>query len=143
MKHDMTQSLLLENSLQSTSTVATAYPNAKGDHRADAPLKVTGNARYTADHAWDNLAHAVLVTSPIACGRVASINAEAARRSPGFLGVVSHENCSELRGLAGRRINANPNEPLEVLSQSNIDVVEGVGVWLAGPEANSNMEPFL
>ncbi|NTE48133.1 xanthine dehydrogenase family protein molybdopterin-binding subunit [Agrobacterium pusense] len=112
MKHDMTQSLLLENSLQSTSTVATAYPNAKGDHRADAPLKVTGNARYTADHAWDNLAHAVLVTSPIACGRVASINAEAARRSPGFLGVVSHENCSELRGLPLPEWPVSPEEIL-------------------------------
>ena len=50
---------------------------------------------------------------------------------------------SRLLSLAGRRINANPNEPLEVLSQSNIDVVEGVGVWLAGPEVDSNMEPFL
>jgi xanthine dehydrogenase YagR molybdenum-binding subunit len=66
--------------------------------RVDAPLKVTGAAKYTADHQLDHLVHAVLVTSAIAAGRIDSIEVEAALKSPGVLGVISHLNAAEFRG---------------------------------------------
>jgi len=69
--------------------------------RVDAPLKVTGAAKYTADHRPEGLVHAVLVCSPIASGRIVSIDVESALRQPGVLGVVSHLNATELRGITG------------------------------------------
>lgn len=80
--------------------------------RVDAPLKVTGRAKYTADFQPEGLAHAVLVCSPIACGTIVSIDVEAAERSPGVLGIVSHLNVAELRGAPPP---AWPSEPEEML----------------------------
>lgn len=59
--------------------------------RIDGRLKVTGEARYPADVPLSNLAHAVLVTSAVACGRVARIRDEAARAVPGVIDVLSHD----------------------------------------------------
>ncbi len=44
--------------------------------RTDGLLKVTGEARYAAEFPEARLAHAVLVTSTIARGTIASIDAE-------------------------------------------------------------------
>ena len=51
--------------------------------RVDGPLKVTGKATYTADQNIPNLAYAVLVTSAIAKGTIASMDTRAAEREPG------------------------------------------------------------
>lgn len=59
--------------------------------RVDARLKVTGEARYPADEPLGNLAHAVLVTSPVACGRVARVRDAEARAVPGVIDVLSYE----------------------------------------------------
>lgn len=58
--------------------------------RVDGRLKVTGQAVYTADWRIPNLAHAVLVTSRIAAGRIASIDTKAATRLPGVIAVLTH-----------------------------------------------------
>jgi xanthine dehydrogenase YagR molybdenum-binding subunit len=65
--------------------------------RVDGRLKVTGRARYTTEHPVPNVAHAVLVTSAIARGRIASIDAGGATRLPGVLAVMTHENAPKLR----------------------------------------------
>lgn len=80
--------------------------------RADARFKVTGAAKYTADHQPVGVAHAVLVCSPIAAGRVASIDVERALRQPGVLGVVSHLNAANLRGAPAP---VWPDRPEELL----------------------------
>ncbi|TCP31401.1 xanthine dehydrogenase family protein molybdopterin-binding subunit [Sphingomonas sp. BK235] len=80
--------------------------------RVDAPLKVTGTATYTADHYPEGLAHAVLVCSPIASGRIVSIDVERTLAQPGVLGVVSHLNVSALRGAPPP---AWPEQPEELL----------------------------
>lgn len=59
--------------------------------RIDGRLKVTGEARYPADVPLSGLAHGVLVTSSVACGRVARIRDEEARAVPGVIDVVSYE----------------------------------------------------
>src|SRR3546814_19737379 len=59
--------------------------------RVDGRLKVTGEARYPADVPLSNLAHAVLVTSSTACGRVARVHDEAARKVPGVIDVIRSE----------------------------------------------------
>ncbi|MDP9171202.1 MAG: hypothetical protein M3N54_11335 [Acidobacteriota bacterium] len=60
--------------------------------RVDGRLKVTGRATYTADWNIPNVAHAVLVTSAIAKGTIASINTSAAEQVPGVLAVLTHKN---------------------------------------------------
>ena len=47
-------------------------------NRVDGRLKVTGGARYAAEYAIANVAHAVIVTSTIAKGRVLSMDIGAA-----------------------------------------------------------------
>ncbi|MGW0658295.1 xanthine dehydrogenase family protein molybdopterin-binding subunit [Streptodolium elevatio] len=55
--------------------------------RTDGPTKVTGTARYTADIGLPDLAHAVLVQSTIAKGRITAMDTVAAESAPGVLAV--------------------------------------------------------
>src|SRR5678816_1004882 len=64
--------------------------------RVDGRLKVTGGARYAAEFKVANLAHAVLVMSTIASGRIRSIDTKAALSAPGVLAVITHENAPRL-----------------------------------------------
>jgi xanthine dehydrogenase YagR molybdenum-binding subunit len=64
--------------------------------RIDGHDKVVGDARYGAEIPLEGLVHAVLVTSTIARGRVSRIDTGAAERSPGVLGVFTHENLPRL-----------------------------------------------
>jgi len=60
--------------------------------RLDGRLKVTGRARYTADIPLVGLAHAAIVHSTIANGRIISIDTAAAEKTPGVLAVFTHRN---------------------------------------------------
>ncbi|MFJ8741085.1 xanthine dehydrogenase family protein molybdopterin-binding subunit [Embleya sp. NPDC127516] len=55
--------------------------------RVDGPVKVTGTAIYTGDVALPDLAHAVLVQSTIAKGRITGTDIAAAETAPGVLAV--------------------------------------------------------
>ncbi|MGH7736857.1 MAG: xanthine dehydrogenase family protein molybdopterin-binding subunit [Candidatus Tyrphobacter sp.] len=79
-----------------------------GARRADGPQKVTGAARYAGDFAPRGTAHAVLVTSAIASGRIRSIDAAAALRESGVLAVLTHENAP--------RVNAEGTDQFFALS---------------------------
>ena len=60
--------------------------------RIDGRAKVTGTAAYAADNRADRMAFGSIVGATIARGRVAGIDANAARRMPGVLLVMTHEN---------------------------------------------------
>ena len=64
--------------------------------RVDGRLKVTGRATYAAEHNIPNVAHAVLIVSPVAKGRIASIDTRTAERVPGVLTVMTHLNTPKL-----------------------------------------------
>lgn len=64
--------------------------------RVDGPLKVTGGAKYVAEIAPPNLAHAVMVGSTIAAGHIREIDPSAALSLPGVLAVLTHENFPKL-----------------------------------------------
>jgi xanthine dehydrogenase YagR molybdenum-binding subunit len=59
--------------------------------RIDGRAKVTGAARYGSDEAVANAAHAYLITSAIARGRVIGFELEAARRVPGLIDILTHD----------------------------------------------------
>src|SRR5262249_52133548 len=70
-----------------------------GGARVDARPKVTGEARYAADIAIDNVAYAALVTSAIAKGRIAKLGLDAARDVPGVLDILSYRDAKVLKRL--------------------------------------------
>ena len=68
--------------------------------RIDGPLKVTGQARYAAEHPTPSLAHGVVVNSTIAKGRIERIAVEAALAAPGVIDVLTHLHRPKMRSMA-------------------------------------------
>jgi xanthine dehydrogenase YagR molybdenum-binding subunit len=64
--------------------------------RVDGRAKVTGAARYAAEHSLPGLLHAVLVTSSIAHGRIATIHTSRAEKMRGVALVMTHLNAPRL-----------------------------------------------
>ena len=64
--------------------------------RIDARAKVTGEAAYAAEIPVANVAHAVIVGSTVARGRVRSVDSRQARRVPGVIAVLTPESAPRL-----------------------------------------------
>ncbi|WP_411035998.1 xanthine dehydrogenase family protein molybdopterin-binding subunit [Shinella sp. BYT-45] len=60
--------------------------------RIDGPLKVTGQARYAAEHFAPGMLFGHVVLSTIATGRILDIDTAAADRFPGLVKIYTHEN---------------------------------------------------
>jgi len=75
---------------------ATTSSVGKPLDRVDGRRKITGQAAYAAEARHPSLAHAVVVQSTIASGRILAIDSAAARRAPGVLAVLTHENAPKL-----------------------------------------------
>src|SRR6266487_324722 len=84
-----------------------------GVDRVDGPRKVTGSAPYPNDVSFPNLAHAALVRSTIAAGRIRRIATGLAEAAPGVLAVISHENAPKLERGPATRIGPQPPPPLQ------------------------------
>jgi xanthine dehydrogenase YagR molybdenum-binding subunit len=67
--------------------------------RLDGRAKVTGQARYAAEHHAPDLAHGVVVCSTIAKGRIVGFELDAALNVPGVLDVITHQNRPKMRSL--------------------------------------------
>jgi xanthine dehydrogenase YagR molybdenum-binding subunit len=70
----------------------TASPLGTPINRVDGRAKVTGQARYAAEHRVPDLAHGWVVSSDVAAGRIVRIDATEALALPGVLQVFTHEN---------------------------------------------------
>ena len=66
--------------------------------RVDGRAKVTGAAKYAAEFNAPGLAHGSVVTSTIAKGRIARIDASEALRVDGVIDVLTHENRPRMAG---------------------------------------------
>ena len=75
--------------------------------RLDGPLKVAGAARFAAEVKLPDLAHAALLYSTIAKGRVTSIDVSAAEQAPGVIAVLTHRNMPRMGRLP--RLIADPD----------------------------------
>lgn len=67
--------------------------------RIDGLAKVTGTARYAAEHQSPDLCYGVAVNSTIARGRIARIDTDAARAFPGVLDVLTHDHRPSMRSM--------------------------------------------
>lgn len=91
--------------------------------RLDGPLKVAGEARFAAEVAVDNLAHAALVYSPITRGRIARLDTDAAEAAPGVILVVTYRNMPRLGTLAligMSDMSAIGNSDLPILQDAHV-----------------------
>ncbi len=88
--------------------------------RVDGRLKVTGEAKYSAEYPLEGLVHAVLVTSTIASGIVASVNAKAAEKAPGVLAVLSPEKPPKL-AVAPSQKQSPVDRMVHVLQTRRVD----------------------
>jgi xanthine dehydrogenase YagR molybdenum-binding subunit len=70
------------------------------DERVDGADKVTGKARYTAEHNLPNMAYAVFVTSNIAKGTIKNLDTSKALASNGVLDVIYYANCPAVPGYS-------------------------------------------
>ncbi|GAA4380346.1 xanthine dehydrogenase family protein molybdopterin-binding subunit [Hymenobacter koreensis] len=70
-------------------------------NRVDGRLKVTGRARYAAEHPIPAVTHGVLVTSTVAKGRIKSLDTKAAEQAPGVLAIITHLNSPKVPGYEG------------------------------------------
>ncbi len=77
-------------------SVGAMSPIGAATPRIDGRAKVTGAARYGAEHNPDGLAHAVLVQSTIPAGWITAIDTARASHMPGVLAVFTHENAPRL-----------------------------------------------
>jgi xanthine dehydrogenase YagR molybdenum-binding subunit len=64
--------------------------------RVDGRAKVTGEAKYAAEHSVPGLAYGVVISSPIARGKITRVDATAALAISGVLQVFTHENAPRL-----------------------------------------------
>jgi xanthine dehydrogenase YagR molybdenum-binding subunit len=67
-----------------------------GTPRVEGPDKVTGAARYAAEHHVDGLCHGWIHGARIAKGRVLAVDVDAAMATPGVLAVFWHGNAPQL-----------------------------------------------
>ncbi|MDQ6805497.1 MAG: xanthine dehydrogenase family protein molybdopterin-binding subunit [Actinomycetota bacterium] len=72
--------------------------------RADARLKVTGEALYAHEYPVEGVAYAALVQSTVARGTIESIDAVEALALPGVLAVLTHENALALEPVEDREL---------------------------------------
>lgn len=77
-------------------------------NRTDGIAKITGAARYAADHMVPDLAHAVMVTSTIAHGRIRRIDASEASQVQGVALIMTHENAPRLPEKANSAAQVSP-----------------------------------
>ncbi|MFB8777660.1 xanthine dehydrogenase family protein molybdopterin-binding subunit [Streptomyces broussonetiae] len=91
--------------MAATSAPAARSSTAVGApaERREGPEKVTGRARYAAEHHLPGRAHAWPVTAAVARGRVRSVDAARALELPGVIAVLTHHNAPRL---------AEPDDPM-------------------------------
>lgn len=101
--------------------------------RVDGRLKVMGEAHYAAEFGLNNIAHAVIIQSTIAKGRIQDIDVSGVETSPGVLAAITHRNAPRLNQLQSEdSVKGKPGEK-EVPLQSDEVHYDGqhIGVVVA------------
>lgn len=89
--------------------------------RVDGRSKVTGAARYAAEFSLPNLAHAVIIQSTIARGRIKNIDTSAVEKLPGVLAIITHLNAPKLETTNPPDLNERWRRVSPVLQSNRID----------------------
>jgi xanthine dehydrogenase YagR molybdenum-binding subunit len=108
--------------MSSTPDITLPRPFGAPVSRVDGPAKVTGAARYAAEHPADGLAYGVVVSATIARGRIARIDTGPALAYPGVVEVLTHRNRPPMAGLdlLHKDIDAPAGSPFRPLYDDRI-----------------------
>ncbi|MBP6288096.1 MAG: xanthine dehydrogenase family protein molybdopterin-binding subunit, partial [Ferruginibacter sp.] len=79
------------------------------EDRVDGLAKVTGKAKFTAEHRPAGLVYGVYVTSTIARGYIRNMNLLDAKTAPGVLDILYYLNAPEVPGYKAADRSKNPN----------------------------------
>ncbi|MFC9056424.1 xanthine dehydrogenase family protein molybdopterin-binding subunit [Streptomyces sp. NPDC057074] len=88
--------------------------------RVDGRLKVTGKARYAAEHDVKGALHAVMVDASVGRGRITSIDTRAAEAHSGVLRVIHHRNAPKLPYKDNKASNNPPGRRLRVFQDDRV-----------------------
>ena len=90
--------------------------------RVDGRKKVSGGAIYAAEFDAPGQAHAAIVRSTVAKGRIASIDAASAEQAPGVLAVLTHRNAPRLAYREHKAlVDPSIGERLHVLQDDRVN----------------------
>lgn len=85
------------------------YPAVNADEdRADGLAKVTGKAKFTAEHRPDGLVYGIFVNSSIARGAIRHMHLTEAKNAPGVIDIIYYLNCPEVPGFKAPDPSKNP-----------------------------------
>jgi xanthine dehydrogenase YagR molybdenum-binding subunit len=87
--------------------------------RVDGRLKVTGAAQFAGDFRPAHCAHAVIVQSTVAKGRILAFDTADAHRAPGVVAILTHENAPKLPASPGSS-GGNLGEKLMPLADATV-----------------------
>ncbi|WNV84013.1 xanthine dehydrogenase family protein molybdopterin-binding subunit [Umezawaea sp. Da 62-37] len=117
--------------------VPTKYVGRSID-RVDGVVKTTGEAQFTAEVPYPDLAHAAMAHSTISRGRITSIDTAAASAVRGVLAVITHENAPSMKPTAAvNMINMETLAPGTTVNYLNTDEVFWNGQPVAVVVANT------
>ncbi|WP_326810747.1 xanthine dehydrogenase family protein molybdopterin-binding subunit [Streptomyces scopuliridis] len=88
--------------------------------RVDGRLKVTGQARYAAEHDVKGTVHAVIIDASIGRGRITAIDSRKAEAQPGVLRVIHHGNAPRLPYKENKASNNPPGTRLQVFQDDMV-----------------------
>ncbi|MDM9627753.1 xanthine dehydrogenase family protein molybdopterin-binding subunit [Rhizobium sp. S152] len=90
--------------------------------RVDGPLKVSGQAKYAAEHFEPGMLHGYVVLSTVAKGKIATIDVTAAEGCPGVVRVYTHLNRPKAASRDGKWQDsvAPPGSPFRPLESDEI-----------------------
>ncbi|MBB3220841.1 xanthine dehydrogenase family protein molybdopterin-binding subunit [Pseudoduganella umbonata] len=115
---DLIEALQAPTADRGTGAVRTGTPVSRVDGRA----KVTGQAKYAAEHPAPDLAYGVVVSSPAAKGRIVSIDTRAALAVAGVVEVLTHKNRPKIRSfdIAYKDMTAPAGSPFRPLYDDHV-----------------------
>jgi xanthine dehydrogenase YagR molybdenum-binding subunit len=90
----------------------------KGLSRVDGRLKVTGQAKYSAEYKVKDLVYGVLVGSTIAKGTIKSIDTKKAETAPGVVSVITYFNAPKIPGY--QTDTPSPKGPLKIFYNDQV-----------------------
>lgn len=88
--------------------------------RVDGKLKVTGAASYAAEFKIPNLAHAVIVQSTIASGKILSIDTSQAQRLRGVISILTPDNAMKLPQEGKSAVNPPAGRVMSLLQDVDV-----------------------
>lgn len=100
--------------------------------RVDGQLKVTGEAKFSAEYKLDNICYAALAYSSIAKGKIKKLDLSAAQNAEGVITIITHENSPKLN----KPILLNPTGERRGTAASDIPVMQDENIhWNGQPIA--------